>query len=275
MGQWIRPRITPYRRCAQILTLLAIFVIPTMNLFEINFIKGTFYSMDIGDVALADPLAIFQAVFTSRTITLIMLASVVIPLFLVLLFGRVWCSWFCPYYLLTDLVEWLRSKLVVFRIKAFSSTYREGSTSRQNFIRYLVLGIGLLLAGIAGIPLLNLVSAPGIISSQALVLVKFHKVTFELAFILLILFFELFFFKYWCRLFCPTGSFLSLFQGHRGFKVTKLHQDCSRCHSCINSCPMQIDPMTEGGNPMCHNCGICIDICPDNQRQPTLGYRFR
>ena len=268
-------RIGFYRRCAQLLTLAAIFAIPALNLYEITFVKGTFYSMDIGDVALADPLAIFQAVFTSRTITLMMLASVVIPVFLVLMFGRVWCSWFCPYYLLTEVVAWGRSMFAILGVKPFTSSYREGSTSRQNLIRYLVLGGGLLLAGIAGIPLLNLVSAPGIISSQALVLVKFHTVTFELAFILLILLLEFFLFKYWCRLFCPTGSFLSLFQWRRGLKVSKLHQKCSRCHTCIRSCPMQINPMTEGDNPMCHNCGVCIDACPDNQQRPTLGFRFR
>lgn len=267
-------KITPLRRCAQLLTLLAIFVIPVMNLFEITFIKGTFYSMDIGDVALADPLAIFQAVFTSRTISLIMVASLVIPVFLVLLFGRVWCSWFCPYYLLTEGVEWVRSKLAAFGVKPFISGYCEGSTSRQNCIRYLILGGGLLLAGIAGIPLLNLVSAPGIISSQALVLVKFQTVTFELAIVLFILVLEFFFFKYWCRLFCPTGSFLSLMQVRRGLKVKKIELECSSCHTCIHSCPMQINPMTEGHNPMCHNCGICIDACPDNQQRPTLGFRF-
>lgn len=268
-------RISFYRRCAQLLTLLAIFIIPLLNIYEITFVKGTFYSMDVGDVALADPLAIFQAVFTSGTVTLVMLASVVIPLFLVLLFGRVWCSWFCPYYLLTEVIAWLRGRLAVLGTKPFSSGYREGSTSRQHFIRYLVLGIGLLLAGIAGFPLLNLVSAPGIISSQALVLVKFRAVTFELAFILLILSLEFFLFKYWCRLFCPTGVFLSLFQWRKGLKVNKLQQDCSHCHTCIRSCPMQISPMTEGNNPLCHNCGICIDICPDNRHRPTLGFRFK
>ncbi len=268
-------RIGFYRRCAQLLTLLAIFIIPLLNLYEITFVKGTFYSMDIGDVALADPLAVFQAMFTSRTISLIMLASMVVPVFLVVLFGRVWCSWFCPYYLFTEAVAWGRSRLSVFGIKPFTGRYREGSTSRQNIIRYLVLGVGLLLAGIAGIPLLNLVSAPGIISSQALILVKFRTVSFELVFILFILVLEFFFFKYWCRLFCPTGSFLSLFQGRRGLKVKKIELECRSCHTCIRSCPMQINPMTEGDNPMCHNCGICIDACPDNHKQPTLGFRFR
>lgn len=268
-------RIGFYRRSAQLLTLLAIFIIPLLNLYEITFVKGTFYSMDIGDVALADPLAIFQAMFTSGTTSLIMLASLVVPVFLVVLFGRVWCSWFCPYYLLTEAVAWGRNRLAVVGITPFTSAYREGSTSRQNIIRYLVLGSGLLLAGIAGIPLLNLVSAPGIISSQALILVKFRTLTFELTFILLILFLEFFFLKYWCRLFCPTGSFLSLFQGRRGLKVSKLQLKCSGCHTCIRSCPMQINPMTEGENPMCHNCGVCIDACPDNQQRPTLRFRFR
>ena len=265
-------RIQPLRRTAQLLTLAAIFIIPLLNVFEITFIKGTFYSMDIGDVALADPLAIFQAFLTSRSFNLFMLTSVVIPLFIVIIFGRIWCSWFCPYYLLTEMVGKIRSRL---GLESNAPAWQEGSSSRQNMTRFTVLGAGLLLVGIAGIPILNLISAPGVISSQALVLVKFHSLTFEIAFILAILVLEFFFFKYWCRLICPTGSFLSLLQGKRGIRVTKVEADCSQCKTCIESCPMRVDPMTEGDNPMCHNCGLCVDNCPDNRRRPTLKFRFR
>lgn len=269
-------RISSYRRVTQLATLAAIFIIPALNLLEITFIKGTFYSMDIGDLALADPLAIFQAVLVSKTFTLVMLTSLVVPLFIVLIFGRVWCSWFCPYYLLTEAVAGLRKRFAVFGCKPYRRIYGPGSTSRQNTIRYGLLGLGLLLAGIAGIPLLNLISAPGILSAQALVLVKFRTLTFELFFILLILILEFFFYKYWCRLLCPTGVFLSLFQRRSGgMQVVKLYQDCSQCHTCIRICPMQINPMTEGDNPLCHNCGLCVDNCPDNHKRDTLKFRFR
>ena len=82
-------KIKTLRRIAQISALIAIFVIPFMNVWELYFIKGTFYSMDIGDAAIADPLAVFQSMLASGRISAQMIGSVVIPLALVMLLGRV------------------------------------------------------------------------------------------------------------------------------------------------------------------------------------------
>jgi len=91
--------IKKWRKTVQIIVFTGMFVIPILNIFEITFIKGTFYSIDFGDIAIADPLAIFQAIMSSKTINIVMLASLAIPILLMLLLGRVWCSWMCPYYL--------------------------------------------------------------------------------------------------------------------------------------------------------------------------------
>lgn len=264
-------RIKRFRRFFQISTLVAIFIIPLLNVLEINFIKGTFYSMDIGDVAMADPLAILQAMISASTFNLYMLVSIVIPILLMMLLGRVWCSWFCPYYLMTECLVFVRQKL---KLSPLKPAYHQLLPARTNIIRFLFLVVGILITGVAGIPLLNLISAPGIISSQALVLVKFHYVTFELVFIGILLFVELFFvYKFWCRFLCPTGTFLSLFKWNKGMRIQKLHMDCSMCQSCVSSCPMALNPMTEGNHSLCHNCGDCVDACPDNRKRETLKFK--
>lgn len=265
-------KILFYRRIIQTIVLIGIFVVPLLNILEIYFIKGTFFSIDIGDVAMADPLAVFQSVITSKTINTLMLISVIIPVLLALLFGRVWCSWFCPYHFLVEMLQKLRNKL---KLKSKKPKYSKNFVNRSNRIRLLFLLTGLFITGIAGIPLLNLISAPGIISSQALVLVKFHYFTFEIVFILFLLVLEFFFFYYfWCRLLCPTGIFLSMIDRKKALKVIKIESDCSMCKSCIKSCPMMINPMVESDNPLCHNCGICIDSCPDNKKRDTLRFKF-
>lgn len=265
-------KIKTMRRTAQTATLIAIFVIPFMNVWELYFIKGTFYSMDIGDAAIADPLAVFQSVFASGTLNPYMIGSVVIPVVLMLFLGRIWCSWFCPYYLFSEWIEVLRRKL---GLKDFRPDYVKTYPSKASKIRYIFLLAGILVMGVIGVPVLNLISAPGIISSQALVAVKFGYVTFELAIVLVILFFEFFFFRYWCRFFCPTGTFLSLFRWKRGMTVRKLRSKCSGCHSCIKSCPVIIDPMSEGESLHCNNCGDCIDACPDNLNDATIKFTFK
>lgn len=265
-------KIKTLRRTAQISTLTAIFVIPFLNVWELYFIKGTFYSMDIGDAAIADPLAVFQSMLASGRVNIYMLGSLVIPLALMTLLGRVWCSWFCPYYLFTEWMEFFKKKL---GIKIRKPEYTSGYPSKVSRFRFIFLIIGLIVMMIIGVPVLNLISAPGIISSQALVIVKFGYVTFELAIVMFILFLELFYYRYWCRFFCPTGTFLSLFRIRRGMTVRKVHEDCSMCLSCVRSCPAVINPMTEGESLHCHNCGDCIDACPDNRKRDTLKFTFR
>lgn len=265
-------KISFYRRVVQLIVLIGIFVVPVLNILEIYFIKGTFYSIDVGDVAMADPLAVFQSIITSETVNTTMLISVIIPILLALFFGRIWCSWFCPYHFLVEMLQKLRGLL---KLKSKKPKYSENLVNKSNRLRLLFLLIGLFITGIAGIPLLNLISAPGIISSQSLVLVKFHYFTFEIVFILFLLILEFFFFYFfWCRLFCPVGTFLSLIDRKKVMKVSKIEQECSMCKSCIRSCPMAINPMTEGSNPLCHNCGICVDTCPDNQKRDTLKFKF-
>ncbi len=265
-------KISFYRRIVQIVVLIGIFVVPLLNILEIYFIKGTFYSIDFGDVAMADPLAVFQSVITAETINTVMLISVIIPVLLALLFGRIWCSWFCPYHFLVEMLQKLRN---ILKLRPKKPKYSKNLVNKSNCIRLLFLLTGLFITGIAGIPLLNLISAPGIISSQALILVKFHYFTFEIVFILILLTLEFFFFYFfWCRLLCPTGIFLSMIDRKKALKVTKIEPECSMCKLCIKSCPMVLNPMKEGKNPLCHNCGICIDSCPDNKKRNTLRFKF-
>jgi len=264
--------IKRYRRTAQLLTLVAIFIIPFLNVWELYFIKGTFYSMDIGDAAIADPLAVFQSILASGKLNAYMIGSVIIPLILMAIFGRIWCSWFCPYYLF---VEWIEALKIRLKIPLKKPDYDKSYPQKASKYRFLFLLFGLLVMAIIGVPVLNLISAPGIISSQALVLVKFGYVTFELAIVLVLLFVELFYYRWWCRLFCPVGTFLSLFRFKRGMTVEKVQPDCSMCRSCIKSCPAVVDPMTEGVSLHCHNCGDCVDACPDNKKRDTLKFTFK
>ncbi len=265
-------KIRKLRKTTQILTMLAIFIIPMINLLEIYFIKGTFYSMDIGELAISDPLTIFQVLFSSKIFNITMLASILIPVLLMLLLGRVWCSFFCPYYTIVEFLAWIRKKL---KLKSIKPKYKKGDSSRSNTIRFIFLISGLILTGITGIPILNLILTHGIISSQALILVKFGYLTFEIVFVILLLLIEFFLIdKFWCKYLCPSGTLLSLLKFKKGMRVKKQVSECSGCNMCITVCPMGLDPQTEGDNILCNNCGDCIDACPDNKKIKTLKFKI-
>ncbi|WP_022851439.1 4Fe-4S binding protein [Limisalsivibrio acetivorans] len=262
--------IRRWRRAVQLTVFIGMFIIPLLNIMEIYFIKGTFYSIDIGDVAMADPIAIFQAALSSRVLNGYMLASLVIPILLMFLLGRVWCSWLCPYHLLVEGIAGLKRRLGMKRDFPVNS---DRLVRRTGITRFGLLIFFVGISAIAGIPLLNLISAPGVISSQALVMVKFHYVTFEIVFILVILLIEFLWVPFfWCRFVCPTGTTLSLFKSKRGMHIERIRSTCSECGSCARSCPMGLNPIKDGSNLLCHNCGECIEVCPDNKKEQTLKF---
>lgn len=259
-----------YRKIVQYFFFFAMFIIPPLNLLGIYFIKGTYISLDIGSLSFSDPIAVFQALFAAREVKAVMLASIAIPILLAFFFGRIWCSWGCPYYLIIDLFETLRKKLKMKPLKRGGHAV----SPYANMFRYGFLIVGLALVGITGIPLLYLFSPPSVLSSQAILIIKYFTVTADVALIPIVLILEFFFFyRFWCRFFCPTGTCLSIFQNKRGMKITYSGK-CSECLRCVKECPMIIDPRKDGGSTMCNNCGVCIAVCPDNKKAKTLFYKI-
>lgn len=259
------------RKITQLLFLLLIVIVPILNLIEIYFINGSFISLSVGNLPISDPLAVFQAIFLSHKIVPLMLASILIPILLVIFFGRVWCSYACPYFLLTEFIDSVKKK---FNIK--SVRQNKISTDRQNIIRFALLLIGFAIVGILGVPILYLFSPPSVISTQMIMIIKHFTITFEIIIILLILIIEIFFiYKFACRYLCPTGTLLSLFQFKSfGLKVKHIGS-CSECKACIKVCPLMLDPKVDGDSKQCNNCGICVDNCTDNLKQKTLFFKMK
>jgi len=77
----------------------------------VNENKGTLWSMRLFGVDLTDPLAAAEMLAASRTIHWPLMASIIIPVVLTLLMGRVFCSWICPGYVLLELAGKIRKLL--------------------------------------------------------------------------------------------------------------------------------------------------------------------
>lgn len=268
----------PYRRAIQVGVFAMMFIVPLLNVFEVYAVTGTFYAVNIGGLGIADPVVILQAMFAAGRLTPPLLASALFPVFLALLFGRVWCGWACPYHLLADGTAWLRTQFKKILLgKVDNEPLAIAELFKANMSRFGFLMLGTVVAGAIGIPVLNYVSAPGIVSTEAMIFVKERAVSFELGFIVLLLVVELFFFpRFWCRLFCPTGAFLSLFRAPFTLRVattvkTPKSSCCSGNH-CSAACPMGLAAFKEGGNLLCTNCSICIDACRKNDGPGKLRF---
>jgi len=257
----------PYRKTVQILVFGIMFGIPLLNLYEIYAVTGTFYAVNIGGLGIADPVVILQAIFASGELTVPLLGAALFPVFIALLFGRIWCGWMCPFHLLADVAAWLRRR---FRGKG-SRLARDESlvvadSFKANTWRYGFLAAGTLAAGAISIPVLNYVSAPGILSTEAMILVKERMVSLEFSFIALLFLLELLILpRFWCRLFCPTGAFIAVFRVpftlRVGTSIRTPKAPCCKENRCSGACPMGLAPFREGNNLLCTNCGLCIDAC--------------
>ena len=73
--------------------------------------KGTVWSSLLMGLDLTDPLAAAEAAAASRTVYPPLLLSILIPVVVTLLLGKVFCSWICPANLLLELTGKLRKLL--------------------------------------------------------------------------------------------------------------------------------------------------------------------
>jgi ferredoxin-type protein NapH len=258
------------RRAAQVFVFALMFLIPLANIHEIYAVTGTFYAVNILGLSIADPSAITQSIFAAAKVTIPLLFAALFPIILALLFGRIWCGWMCPYLLVSDLVARARQKFASIIGKSGNKGLPVGKSMKANLYRFGFLIMGTALAGAISVPALNYVNAPGILSTEAMILVKQGLFSVEIIFIAALMGLELTILpRFYCRLFCPTGSVVSLFRIRLTMRVANKGRiseaPCCRENFCSRVCPMGLEPFHEGDDLLCVNCGLCIAACKSNR----------
>lgn len=261
-------KLAPFRLGVQLAVFFMMFAIPVLNAYELYFVTGTYYALNVGGLGVADPVVILQAMFASGQLTVPLLSAVIFPILVALVFGRVWCGWCCPYLFVADRIESLRRwcKQTFFKEPGLPSSMGSQNSLQANLIRFLFLFGGTALGGILGIPVLNYFSAPGIMSTEAMIFIKEHWFSVEVFFLFALLTVQLTVWpRFWCRFFCPTGTTLSLIRSPYTLRVESTGRDtsspCCKENSCSDVCPMKLRPYMESGDLLCVNCGKCVDAC--------------
>lgn len=257
------------RRITQAATLALLIAIPLLNKRGINAVMGSLYSLSIGPLWITDPLSGLQVILTTWTYDVTLLFSISIPVIFAFVFGRVFCGWICPQNLLSEVADYLRSKAGFKRFVQLRPSARP---------RYAVLAIMLASTVIAGFPIANLISAPGIISVQVSEYFLSGMVGIEVSLIGLIILFEFFIIRRaWCNYMCPVGGLLGIFRISKTLKVVyeKKTDRCIGCGECSKACGLDLNPMGGKIYPLCHNCGDCIVACRRaTGKDNPLSFRF-
>ncbi len=223
-------------------------------------VSGSVWSIALGGLEVADPLAAVVAVSATRGS--VWMTAAIIPLILTLLLGRVFCGWICPARLPVELAGWFRRR-----------TQRRFAISLPwlRWVKYGVLGAGILLAASVGWNLLALIFPPAIIERETLFLISYGMLGWGALFVLGAFLVDLFVDRgAWCRGFCPGGALYSLVGRFAPLRIDVDEDRCVACHKCNSICPLGLEPES-GADLECDRCGLCQTACKSN----ALTYRIR
>ncbi len=238
-------RIAPKRKLVQWLSTLLLLGLPFGKLGGESLLR-----LD----AATRTLLLFGASIRIEEFYLFLIAVLILVfgfLFVTMLFGRVWCGWFCPQTTLGDLAD-----AVDAGVRSLLPAGLTAAVLRQ--LCYLL---------ISSLVACNLVwyflppaeffgrlfsGKIGAVAGISLIAV-FLLVYLDLALVR----------RVFCKTVCPYGR-IQLLTMERGTLTLEfdpaLKDACLRCAACVRACPMGID-IRDGLQIECINCGRCLDAC--------------
>lgn len=173
----------------------------------------------------------------------------------ILLFGKLWCGYVCPFGFIQELLYKIRA---VFNIKTISFTQKHKDYFK--LIKYALLAIFLIGLGFCEICPVRFVLPP--LSGVA------TRLDIGIVSSVIVLALALFSERFFCRV-CPMGAFIGLFHKITPWKLKKNCTSCTECGICYEVCPMDIKEIyteREKENVTdsdCIFCNKCIDNCPE------------
>lgn len=273
----MKPWHARWRRPAQWAVLLLFATLPWLNRKGLHGVSGTLFSLEAWGLPLADPLAAVQVLAAGALPGARLLLGGLLVLAVAVALGRVFCSWGCPYGLLSELVHARR--------EGGPSPAHTASTVGLR-IRLGVAAAGLALTALASAPLLNQLSLPGEITLQLLALSYPVPDARDWPWTGLVLMAALLAVEWrtrtrlWCRYLCPQSVLLSL-AARLWPGALAIRRNMRRCtcaandRACAGACSLGLDPRIPSRAPRseCTNCGDCATACAARGGALRLGFR--
>ena len=180
-----------------------------------------------------------------------------------LLLKRGFCSWICPFGLLTEYLNQLHK--LIFRKNIKLPRWLDYPLRS---LKYLLLAFFLwaIVLQMNAVALEYFIYSPYNMVADIKMLYFFKNIT-PLAFWVLVVLVVLSVLirNFWCRYLCPYGallgalSFLSILKTHRN------QETCTNCQKCTRTCPADIKVHNAScvRSDECHACLKCVAVCPE------------
>jgi len=234
---------------------------------DIQILEGTLNGSRLLGFHLIDPFTALEIFASNHGMhTNVIIGSLTLLIFYFFVGGKAYCSWVCPYGLLSEIGERIHLKLV-----------RKKIIKERRFdphLRFFFWIVFLLAAFMDGYLVFEVINPIGIISRFIT-----YGWSIALVWVVVILLFEIFFSRRgWCKYICPIGTTYNLV-GWIGLTRIKWDMNkCDHCSACIAVCPEDhvlefIKPKYDKDravrnktnayikNGDCILCGRCLDVC--------------
>jgi polyferredoxin len=180
-----------------------------------------------------------------------------------LLLKRGFCSWICPFGLLTEYLNRLHA--LIFRKNIKLPRWLDYPLRS---LKYLLLAFFLwaILLKMDSVNLDYFIHSPYNMVADIKMLYFFKNITpFAFWVLVVLVVLSVLIRNFWCRYLCPYGallgalSFLSILKIHRNQKT------CTNCRKCTRTCPADIRVHKSScvWSDECHACLKCVAVCPE------------
>ena len=185
------------------------------------------------------------------------------------MFGRFICGFLCPF-------GWFQELLHKIPTKKFSTKKLHYLT----YLKYVILVVFVLVLPITIVNEVNMgnpffckyICPSGILQGAIPLSLANESIAASLgslfrwksAVLLGIVTLSVFFYRPFCKWFCPLGAIYALFNKFSLYSMNIDKEKCNGCGACNRVCKMDVDVMNSPNSPECIRCGDCVSQCPKN-----------